>query len=195
MTAIYVSSEQIVEAGLLDVVEPCLAETFGLPIQRLPSFAEPRFAFDGQRGQYHSTEILRWLAKELPAGAEILLAIIDRDIFIPMLTFVFGQAQLGGSLALVSLARLRQECYGLPPDPELLQQRACKETVHELGHTFGLVHCRDARCVMSLSISIEQVDVKKTAFCAPCRTLLRDSLEALANSQTGPGGVQEGSCG
>ncbi len=195
MNPIHVVPEQSVEIDVLERVETCLADTFGLPIHRMPSFKDPLFAFDTQRGQYSSTEILRWLTEKLPPGATALLAIVDRDIFIPMLTFVFGQAQLGGSLALVSLARLRQECYGLPPNPDLLLQRACKETVHELGHTFGLVHCRDPRCVMSLSISIEQVDAKRATFCAACRMLLRDSLEASAGAAAGPGGVQEDSHG
>ena len=69
-----------------------------------------------------------------------------------MLSFVYGQAQLQGRVAVVSLARLRPEFHGLPPDPAALERRAAKEAVHEVGHTFGLVHCADRRCPMSLSI-------------------------------------------
>jgi archaemetzincin len=178
VSTIYVAPEQIVETTVLDDLETSLESSFSLPVRRLPPFADPDFAFDAQRSQYNSTEILRWLADHRPPGPSSLLGIVDRDIFIPMLTFVFGQAQLGGRLALVSLARLRQECYGLPADPQLLLTRARKETIHELGHTFGLIHCRDTHCVMSLSISIEQVDVKETAFCSACRRLLHDRLDA-----------------
>ncbi len=71
-----------------------------------------------------------------------MLALTGRDLFVPVLTFVFGQAQLGGRVAVVSLARLRQEFYGMAPNGEILMERAVKEALHETGHTFGLVHCR-----------------------------------------------------
>ena len=88
--------------------------------------------------------ILRSLLNLKPEGENRLLGITDVDLFIPMLSFVLGQAQLGGPTAVVSVARLRQEFYGLPPDLPLLRARAVKEAVHEIGHTFGLTHCADS---------------------------------------------------
>jgi archaemetzincin len=176
---IYLAPSSGVEGMVLDVMEPCLSNTFGLRIRRLEPLSNPKNAYDPQRHQYSSTEILRMLKENLPPDALRLLGIVDRDIFIPMLTFIFGQAQLGGAVALISLARLRQEFYGLPPDPDLLLERARKEAIHELGHTFGLIHCRDHSCTMSLSTSIEQVDAKAEELCAPCRRLLRESMRAL----------------
>jgi archaemetzincin len=85
-------------------------------------------------------------------------------------------------VALVSLARLRQEFYALPADPQLLQGRAAKEALHELGHAVGLVHCSERLCVMSLATGVEQVDMKETAFCRTCRALLRE-LDAAEGSR------------
>ena len=96
-----------------------------------------------------------------------------------MLSFIFGQAQLNGQTALISLARLRQSFYSLPSNPSLLQDRICKEAIHELGHTFGLTHCLDIRCVMSLSTSIEHVDIKRDNFCTSCRTVLLESIGTI----------------
>jgi archaemetzincin len=131
------------------------------------------------------------LKERVPVDAMRLLGIVDRDIFIPMLTFVFGQAQLNGEVALVSLTRLRQESYGLPPDAGLFLDRACTEAVHELGHTFGLVHCRDVACAMSLSTSIEHVDAKAASLCPSCGRLLRDSIGSLDLGGRHPGKVEE----
>jgi len=130
------------------------------------------FAFDSLRGQYHSTEILRRLTKRPVVETWRLLAVTEADLYIPILTFVFGEAQLGlssaGAAALVSMHRLRQEFYGMPPDPELLSQRLLKESLHELGHTVGLRHCPDYRCVMSSSHSVENIDLKLAQFCRSC---------------------------
>ena len=101
----------------------------------------------------------------------------ERDLFVPVLSFVYGQAQLGGRVAVVSLARLRPEFHGLPPAPAALARRAATEAVHEVGHTFGLVHCLDRRCPMSLSIDLADLDGKTATPCAACGVLLEGSRE------------------
>jgi archaemetzincin len=101
------------------------------------------------------------------------LGIVSSDLFIPILTFVFGEAQLHGACALVSTFRLRQEFYGLPADLELLKERLLKESAHELGHTLGIAHCDDYNCVMAPSHGIEWIDLKKRSFCPLCRMRMR----------------------
>ena len=90
------------------------------------------------------------------------------DLYIPILTFVFGEAQLGGTSAVVSYHRLRQEFYGLPADMDLLANRLLIEAVHELGHTLHLTHCQDYRCVMAASHAVEWIDIKDSGFCDDC---------------------------
>ena len=137
------------------------------------------FALDPVRNQYASVAVLEMLVRECPGDARKLLAITDRDLFIPVLTFVYGQAQLGGRVGVVSLARLRQQFYGLPADPGVLLERAMKEVLHESGHLYGLLHCDDRGCAMSLSTGIRQIDRKQAKYCAACAARLeRGSRES-----------------
>ena len=133
-------------------------------------------AFDPNRKQHSSTVILRWLLEGLPRDARKVLAVTDRDLFIPILTFVFGEAQLGGRGAVVSTARLREESGGRSGNPGLFLNRLLKECLHELGHTFGLTHCANSGCVMERSNTVFDVDRKNRAFCPDCAVLLGDVI-------------------
>jgi archaemetzincin len=136
-----------------------------------PQRQNGEFAYHRARGQYHSTEILKRLVQDPHTESWRILGVTDLDLYIPILTFVFGEAQLGAAAALVSTHRLRPEFYGMPPDPQLLQGRLLKEALHELGHTFGLRHCSDYLCVMSSSHSAERIDLKQAEFCPACAAL------------------------
>ena len=153
-------------------IEECLAQTYGMTVREM-ALPPVDFAFDHRRNQYSSIAVLEMMAEICPADGGKLLAVTGRDLFIPVLTFVYGQAQLDGRLGLVSLARLRQEFYGLPHDREILIHRARKEALHETGHLFGLVHCMERSCAMSLSTGVWQIDSKNDAYCAPCAARAR----------------------
>jgi archaemetzincin len=144
-----------------------VAETFRMECRVRPERLEVAFARDRYRNQYYSTAILQALQPLVETGAR-LLAVTSVDLYVPVLTFVFGEAQLSGLCAVVSLHRLREEFYGLPAREDLMRARLVKEAVHELGHTFGLRHCDDWRCVMTSSHAVERLDVKSADFCVGC---------------------------
>jgi len=156
----------------LKEVEENIKKEFGYATKISRSSINPRHSYEPQRKQYHSTKILKQMLDELPGDASRMIGITAPDLFIPILTFVFGEAQLNGHVGIVSLARLQQEFYGLPPNRALLQRRLIKEIKHELGHTFGLVHCSLRECVMSVANTIADVDAKGFSFCEGCRELL-----------------------
>lgn len=118
-----------------------------------------------RRGQYSAERILQRL--EVRATGRTL-GVVDRDLYVPDLNFVFGLADTIGRRAVVALPRLRQRFYGLADDEALFHERAAKEAVHELGHTYGLGHCRNRRCVMAFSNSLGDTDRKERRFCATC---------------------------
>jgi len=161
---------QPVEPGLdlLEQLAASLVRVFRMPCRIRPGTVDMGFAFDSRRGQYHSTAILQQLERVSDPDARIL-GVTLADLYVPVLTFVFGEAQLDGSCAVVSTARLHEEFYGLPARQEMLRERLFKEAAHELGHTFGLRHCPDWRCVMTSSHAVERLDVKEGDFCPRCR--------------------------
>jgi archaemetzincin len=163
----------------LDEVERVAAGRLACRVRRLPPLEPPAAAHDRRRGQWDATCLLREALGRCPPDAARLLAVTDRDIFIPVLTFVFGQAQLAGPGALLSLARLRPQYHGGAPDRGLFTARLRKETVHELGHTLGLTHCADRGCVMALSVNVAGIDRKREDFCRSCGRLAADRLDEL----------------
>lgn len=155
---------------LLAELSTGLKGEFSVPCEILPPEPDPEFAFNLTRRQYLSTEILATMTRRTTPDTWRLLGVTMLDLYIPILTFVFGEAQLNGKCALVSSHRLHQQFYGLPADPLLLRDRLLKESIHELGHTFTLSHCDDYQCVMSASHGVEWIDLKTSRFCGACRS-------------------------
>ena len=149
-------------------VADLVGDVFHRPVRIASPIASLDFAFDASRDQYASRPVIAALLAARATGVERVLGITGLDLFVPVLTFVFGEAQLEGPVALVSACRLTNDFYGIPPDEERLQERVEKEAVHELGHTYGLVHCQDGLCVMRSSTYVEEIDLKDVEFCAVC---------------------------
>jgi len=163
--------EEEADPDLMEHVRRHVAVAFGRPVLAWDQPERPRHAFDPRRRQHASGPILRWLGETGPRDGKIL-GVTDRDLFIPILTYVFGEAQLGGIAAVVSTARLTEdvELFGR----RLLVERLAKEAVHEVGHAFGLVHCATPACVMSRSPAVLEVDEKGSELCGACRARLRE---------------------
>ncbi len=163
-------------AQLVDWLAQALHKKFRVPTEIISPGLDPAFALHAERQQYHSSEILAGMQRYINGSTWRLLGITQLDLYIPILTFVFGEAQLGGKSAIVSYHRLQQEFYGLPQDVDLLANRLLVESVHELGHTLRLTHCHDYQCAMAPSHAVEWIDIKDSGFCEDC---LARALEAV----------------
>ncbi len=130
--------------------------------------------FDPGRRQYNGDKLLKLVDSMNVTNQENakIIGLFTVDLYIPILTYIFGQAQLNGNAAITSLYRLKNESYGMLEDNHLLLDRFTKEVIHELGHNFGLYHCHVPDCVMRSSTYVEDIDLKNGKLCSNCRALI-----------------------
>ena len=157
-----------VDSDIMGELKDRVRGIFRCPVETKEHPNDIAYAYNAQRKQYLSSKFIAILSKVGREKNEIIAGITDVDLYMPRLNFVFGEADVLSRTAIVSLCRLRQEYYGLPPDKDLLLTRATKEVVHELGHTFGLRHCSNSKCVMRFSNSLADTDWKEVNFCPHC---------------------------
>ena len=152
---------------LCEIVE----EAFSVNVTFRKGVLDIGLAYDALRAQYNSNILLSLIKKVTRSNDfnDKFIVVTDLDLFVPILSYVFGEAEFNGSFGVISSHRLHQEYYGLPNDSFLLQTRIQKETVHELGHNFGLIHCINTKCVMHSSTYVEDIDYKEVSFCDSCK--------------------------
>ncbi len=165
-----------IEEAVLESLRQPLTQAFGQETKIGNKMPLLRESYYHSRHQYLASPLLSLIP--LPDSDNRALGVVDVDIFAPGLNFVFGIADIPGRRALISLRLLRQEFYGLPQDERLFLERAIKEAVHELGHTYGLEHCPSPTCVMHFSNRLRDTDLKGWKFCPNCQQKV-----SLKNSQ------------
>ena len=173
MPSILIVPIRPVDHATLTALTGSMSETFRLPTHiEEQQYIDPSFAFDTYRNQYNSTSLLAKILETFPDYDGKIIGVTSIDLFVPVLTYVFGEAQLDGTGAVVSSFRLSESLYGLDQNSQLEHERLVKETIHELGHTFGLIHCHNPECVMHTSTSVEEIDIKSEKLCADCAQII-----------------------
>lgn len=163
-----------VDPEILRRMRAAIPKLLSLPVRILRPRPLPPQSYHVVRNQYHSTELLQYLLDEANGGFYRILGITAVDLYIPIFTFVFGEAQLGGKAAIVSVYRPRGDADGIVPPRSVFFRRLIALSLHELGHTFSLPHCREARCLMNFSSNLAKLDEKRMEFCPYCQVLLDD---------------------
>ena len=165
-------------AELIEAIAGEIKRVFGFSTAIDPVLHDISFALDQNRNQHHSTMILEQLAAISPPQAIRVIAIAQVDLFIPILTHVYGEAQLGGTACIVSTYRLNEGRSGMNISPKYVD-RIVKEAIHELGHTFKLRHCPEGSCIMHYCRNEEDVDRKSDQLCRYCKVMLEDEIKRL----------------
>jgi archaemetzincin len=156
------------DKNILDRIAEAVAVQFSYQVRIREAHIDLSEYFEPTRRQYNANKLLRFVdGMDLP-GSVRKIGIFNVDLFIPILTYIFGQAMLGGNSGIASMYRLNNELYGMPKDNDLLIRRFRKEVIHELGHTFGLIHCHMPLCVMRSSTYVEDIDQKDERLCPHC---------------------------
>ncbi len=156
-----------------------LEKKFNVVVEIGKQLEEPTYAYHKYKKQYNSTKILKKIHNLKLTGYDRILGLVDVDLYVPERTFVFGGADVKKKVSVISLTRLRQEFYNLQEDSALFKYRTIIEAVHELGHTYGLYHCKDDKCVMFLSNTISDTDQKGADLCSKCEKILEGKKGVL----------------
>ncbi len=156
------------EKDFLDKIASSVKDRFGFDVDVANSYNDLSKFYDPARRQYDGNQLLKYINSEYSSDNIKAIGLFRVDLFIPILTYIIGQAVYNGNAGVVSLFRLKNELYGMKKDDALLFERFTKEIIHELGHIFGLTHCISTSCVMRSSTYIEDVDQKNSVFCFKC---------------------------
>ena len=157
---------------LLEMVVGDVEREFSLPVKIREGHLDISEFYDPIRGQYDGNRLIHEIDARFAFNTDKTLGLFNVDLFIPILTYIFGQAYLGGRSGIASIYRLSNERYGIKADEKIFIDRIRKEVIHELGHTFGLIHCRNSTCVMRSSTYVEDIDQKDAELCSQCKTSL-----------------------
>lgn len=160
------------EKGFLEEISEAVKHEFNCLIEIKEAHVDLSEFFDPGRRQYNGDKLLREVDSMNFPGSAKVIGLFKVDLFIPILTYIFGQAQLCGRTAVASLYRLSNQSYGIKTDKDFLLDRFKKEVIHELGHTYGLIHCHVPTCVMRSSTYVEDIDQKDTQLCSKCRSMI-----------------------
>jgi archaemetzincin len=155
--------------GFLKDVTEAVKREFCCEVALKEDYLDLSEFFDPVRRQYNGTRLLTHVEENFATDLSKTIGLFSVDLFIPILTYIFGQAFLNGRSGIASDYRLNNERYGIAPDSRLLLERFRKEVIHELGHTFGLIHCHVPTCVMRSGTYVEDIDQKDESFCPVCR--------------------------
>jgi archaemetzincin len=137
--------------------------------------------YDPTRRQYNGVRLVNEVETVYSTDSSKTIGLFNVDLFIPILTYIFGQAFLNGRTGIASNYRLSNERYGIKTDDKLVLERFIKEVIHELGHTFGLIHCHIPTCVMRSSTYVEDIDQKNPHLCLNCRNEFNIHLNQPGN--------------
>ena len=162
----------VVDAVAVRVVAANVQAAFDVATDVAPSWPDPVGALFPSGRQYNAAELIKLLDRDIALPVR-RMGVIAGDISLPFLTYLFGQAQVGGRAAVISLFRLQQRRDGgVAPPLSLVYQRLAAVAVHEAGHLMGLPHCRQPGCIMNFSVGLDRLDRLSTGFCDPCRLAL-----------------------
>jgi archaemetzincin len=167
------------EEVFLKSISEAVKHEFHFPVNIKEGHLDLSEFYDPIRRQYNGTKLLREIDSLFSSDTGKTIGLFSVDLYIPILTYIYGQAFLNGRSGIASVYRLSNERYGMNIDDKIIQDRFIKEVIHELGHAFGLIHCYIPTCVMRSSTYVEDIDQKSANFCFSCKNQIDAGLSDL----------------
>jgi len=168
-----------VRGDVIEVIASNLEAFFQIRTQVFPEQPIPHGAHNPRRRQYNCYPILEFLGTLKADPAIKIMGVTEVDLFIPILTYVFGEAEMGGNATVISTYRPARGKDRQPIPSNLLFERVGKIAVHEMAHTFRLSHCKEDGCLMASFPVLSHIDQNPIRFCRYCVTFLKDEYENL----------------
>lgn len=158
------------EKDLLQKISDAIIKQIPVPVIVKEANMDLILFYEPARRQYNGNKLLTEIDRIFGSDTSKTIALLNVDLYIPILTYIYGQAYLNGRTGIASVYRLSNELYGMERDDDILTERFIKEVIHELGHTLGLKHCYNTDCVMRSVTYVEEIDQRLNAMCSSCRS-------------------------
>ena len=167
-----------VSVPILRYIAEVIEQRFNITARIELNYKIPDGMPDPVYSRINSSKVLSCITDNIGENIYKVLTVTEFDLYSPIFSRFFGEAQLQGKCAIVSICRLRQEYYNLRSDEKIFLARCKKVVIHEMAHMFGLRHCNDSNCVMYSSNSIADTDIKSDLLCPSCEKLLKELMLA-----------------
>lgn len=159
-----------VDPAVLGRVVGAIGRAFDVRVEAVPAIALPAEAYYAPRKRYRADQLLGFLEYLDIALKGRVVGVTMKDISATKGAVydwgVFGYGMAPGKVCVISAFRLR---HGRASG-ELFLWRLERVALHELGHTFGLLHCDAPGCLMNDARGrIATVDGSTGRFCRACR--------------------------
>ncbi len=153
-----------ISMGVLDIMKIAVQSAFGEEALLVKGEEGEGWAgSSGPGGQVPASDLIRQLAP-LRRAFDRVLGVVDTGLSHPGVNHVFGFTDPESRVSVMSLCHLGRKGEA----PAKIARRASKTAIHELGHSYGLRHCKDHRCVMFFSFNLTDTDYKDSGFCERC---------------------------
>jgi len=165
-----------IDSRYVTALKAILETTFDRGVEISYQIGDLKYAYDHTRNQYLSPRLLSRLRRIKKASNDKLMAVTNLDLYSPGYDFIYGEADVKAGLATLSINRLMGSTADGLPDTCLFTERIIREAVHEVGHLYGLVHCKNPKCVLRTCTCAAEVDEAGNGLCDGCLHTLNANL-------------------
>lgn len=167
---------------LIDSIQSAIKKTYNIDVFQLKQIELPQHAFvDIKSPRYRADSLIKYLKTYKPDSLNYILGLTTKDISTtkrdkngalkkPEYKYkdwgVFGLGYVPGPSSIVSTYRYKDT------NKKLFIERVQKISAHELGHNFGLPHCKSGLpCIMKdAAETIKTVDEVDLILCESCKS-------------------------